>query len=145
MSVEYPPEINADAPREPSETEVRVVHRAEVFKRAAFISFAILVLYLAVVASIGVTLIRSTQVSNHVLLDTINDCTNKNGKCHAQGVKSTAEAVASIAQRGTAQAACQIVLERRQPDTGTARELYKAIDKCATQTLALLARQRAAR
>lgn len=86
-------------------------------------------------------LIRDTQVSNHELLDTIRDCTQTGGQCHERGLKQTAAAVASITQRATANAACQIILSRQAPDA-TAQQLYAQINRCADETLALLKRQR---
>lgn len=138
MSVEYPPGINADGPRDPGPEEVRVWHKAEVYKRAAIITLGLLVFYMAVIGTAGVVLIRSQQVSNHELLDTINDCTNKDGKCFAEGQKRTAGAVALITRQSIATAACTVVLSRRSSSETSADHLRRQITRCAHQTLARL-------
>lgn len=80
--------------------------------------------------------IRQTQVDNHELLDTIQDCTQPTGRCFRDGEDRTGTAVASINRVVILAAACAI------GKTGTEVELQAEIQSCVVEGLA---RQNASR
>lgn len=144
MTVEYPPEINSDGPREPSPNEIRVLHRADVYRRAALITIGILVLYLAIVGTAGVVLIRNQQVANSGTLESANNaardarrtalaihsCVTPGLPCFERAQRQTAGAVASINEVVILAAACAV------GKTGTTTEIQTAIQACVIDGLA---------
>lgn len=87
--------------------------------------------------------VRDTQVSNHQLLDTVNDCVKPTGKCFARSQKQAAKFGTSLGRHEIATAACQIGISR-QSTAATPQELNRQIAACVSETLAQLDRQRAA-
>lgn len=144
MSVEYPPEINSDGPREPGPEEVRVLHKADVYKRAALITVGILVLYLAIVGTAGIVLIRNQQVQNTGVVASTNSaardarntsmavrsCVTPGLACFERAQKQTAGAVANINRVVILAAACAV------GKTGTTSEIEDAIQSCVIDGLA---------
>lgn len=144
MSVEYPPEINSDGPREPGPEEIRVLHRADVYKRAALIAIGVLVLYLAIVGTAGVVLIRNQQVRNvgtlqsannaardaRTTADAIHSCVTPGLRCFERAQRQTAGAVASINRVVILAAACAV------GKTGTEAEIEAQIQACVIDGLA---------
>lgn len=144
MSVEYPPEINSDGPREPGPEEVRVLHKADVYKRAALITVGILVLYLAIVGTAGIVLIRNQQVQNTGVVASTNNaardarntsmavrsCVTPGQPCFERAQKQTAGAVANINRVVILAAACAV------GKTGTTAEIEAAIQSCVIDGLA---------
>jgi len=74
--------------------------------------------------------IRDTQVDNHTVLDTIQDCTQPSGDCYMRGQKRTAGAVASINRVVILAAACAVGKH------GTEIEIQSQIQTCVIEGLA---------
>lgn len=102
MSVDYPPGINT-TPRLPTELEIKATRRALILRRIVIGLVAVAVTLTLAVSSVGVVLIRSTQIGNKSTLDTtkrtarqVASCTTPGRPCYKRGQQATAAAVSQI-------------------------------------------------
>lgn len=121
----------------PDEAQMRRVARYEFVKRALIIfTAAVVTIILGVLVALAAQsastthAIRETQVDNHTLLDTINDCTQPSGDCYMRGQKRTGDAVASINRVVILASACAV------GKTGTVAKIQSDIQQCVIDRLA---------
>lgn len=150
MSIEYPPGMNT-APRPPSDREIQFLRRAEAFKRAALVTIGLILLFLVVVSTVTVVLIRHQQVQNVGTLQSAKSaatnarrtahrvlgCTTAGRPCFEAGQRQAAKEVGTVGNYAVVSAGCAVKLGPEH----SADSQSEFIDRVAACTVAELTRQ----
>lgn len=149
--VEYPPGMNS-APREPGPAEVKYVHTAGVYLRAALWTLALIATLVLGLTAWNTALIRHQQVQNRgtlvntasaahdakVTADAIHSCVTPGESCFERAQRRQAGAVQSINHVVILAAACSSGLAPGLP----VAEKQSRIQTCVIDRLAVGAHKR---